>query len=500
MSMEKNDQVEARLKKLDKLRELGVNPYPYSFAVTHSSKQLREQQEELIASEAVIRFAGRVVRYNRKGKMCFMHLKDQEGRFQVLAAKSEVGEDDYEVVKLTDLGDWIGVEGKGYVTNTGEFSVLPSSYTLLSKAVRPLPVPKEKIDENGNKVIYDEFKDVENRYRHRYIDLTLNDDVRDVFLKRSKIVSTIRKYLDGHNYLEVETPTLQSIYGGANARPFQTHHNSADLELYLRVSNELYLKRCIVGGLERVFEFSRNFRNEGMDKTHNPEFTAIEFYEAYADYKDMMVHFETLWEKACLVANGTTQITYQGHDIELKTPWPRMTCFEALKTIGGIDVTSMSDDDLKKEMKKLHIELDGGYLRGKAILALFDELCEDKLIQPTFITDFPKESSPLCKVHRDDPELIEQFEPYICGMEVGNAYSELNDPIRQREALEEQVERGRGGEDETHPLDENFLHAIESGMPPTGGVGIGIDRMVMILTDSPTIRDVLLFPLMKPEQ
>lgn len=499
MAMERNDQVDARLAKLATLREMGINPYPYNFDRTHTSSELINNQAALLESEEVVRFAGRIVRFNRRGKMAFMHLKDQEGRLQILAAKTEVEEGNYEIVKLMDLGDWVGVEGKGFMTKTGEFSVLAAKMEILAKAVRPLPIPKEKIDADGNKTIFDEFKDVDTRYRHRYIDLTLNDGVRDTFLKRSRIVSTVRRYLEDGGYLEVDTPTLQTIYGGANARPFETHHNSADIQLYLRVSNELYLKRCIVGGLEKVFEFSRNFRNEGMDRTHNPEFTAVEFYEAYADYNDMMIHFETIWERACIAANGTTEIEFMGNKIDIKAPWKRMTCYDALKTIGGIDVESMSDDDLISEMEKHHIKLDGGFLRGKAILSLFEELCEDKLIQPTFITDFPKESTPLCKRHRNNPDLVEQFEPYICGMEIGNAYTELNDPILQREALEEQVERGRGGEDETHPIDENFLHAIESGMPPTGGVGIGIDRMVMVLTDSPTIRDVLLFPLMKPE-
>ena len=499
MAMEMNDQVKARLTKLDKLREMGVNPYPYKYELSHSSEALREEKESLLESGSEITWAGRIVRYNRKGKMCFTHLKDQFGRLQVVFAKSEIGEDVYEVVKLLDIGDWVGVKGKMFETPTGEYSIRAVEVELLSKAVRPLPIPKEKVDENGEKIVFDEFKDVETRYRQRYIDLTLNDSVREVFVKRTKIVQAIRSYLLGLEYLEVETPTLQPVYGGANARPFSTHHNAADMTLYLRVANELYLKRCIVGGFEKVFEFTKNFRNEGMDRTHSPEFTAIELYEAYADYNDMMDHFEKIWEQACVAANGTTEIEFQGKPISLKAPWPRLTVYDALKKYGNLEVKGMSDDELKAEMKKYHIELDGGYLRGKAILALFEELVEGHLIQPTFIIDFPKESAPLCKVHREDPELIEQFEPYINGWEVGNAYSELNDPIRQREALEEQVERGRGGEDETHPLDENFLHALESGMPPTGGLGIGVDRMIMLLTDSATIRDVQLFPLMKPE-
>ncbi len=499
MAMEKNDQVIARLAKLDKLREMGINPYPYKFERTHNSEELHAAKTELISAETEVAWAGRVVRYNRKGKMCFTHLKDQFGRLQVVFARDEVGLEPYEVVKMVDIGDWVGVCGKMFETPTGEYSVRATKVELLSKAVRPLPVPKEKWDEEGNKVVFDEFKDVETRYRQRYIDLSLNDSVRDVFVKRTKIVQAIRSYLLEKGYLEVETPTLQPIYGGANARPFTTHHNAADMTLYLRVANELYLKRCVVGGFEKVFEFTKNFRNEGMDRTHSPEFTAIELYEAYADYNDMMKHFESIWESACIAANGSTKVEFQGKEIDLKAPWPRLTVYEALQKYGNLDVKLLSDEELKAEMKKHHIELDGGFLRGKAILALFEELVEPHLIQPTFIIDFPKESTPLCKIHRNDPELIEQFEPYINGWEVGNAYSELNDPVLQRQFLEEQVERGRGGEDETHPLDENFLHAIESGMPPTGGVGIGVDRMVMLLTNSATIRDVQLFPLMKPE-
>lgn len=501
MAMMINDQVEARLAKLEALRQLGVEPYPYRFDPTHDSEALAAERETLLENETVVRWAGRVVRYNLRGKLGFIHLKDQKGRLQVMIAKGEVEEPGFAVFDLTDIGDWIGVEGKMMVTKTGEFTLLAKRYLMLSKAVQPLPIPKEKIDETtGEKVIFDEFKDTALRYRQRYLDLTLNDRVRETFLKRSKIVSEVRNYLLEHRYIEVDTPTLQPLYGGASARPFVTHHNTANMDLYLRVSNELYLKRCIVGGLERVFEFSRNFRNEGIDRTHNPEFTAIEFYQAYADYNDMMVHFESIWERACLAANGTTTIDYQGQSLNFKAPWPRLTVYQALEQLGGLDVESLDDEQLQQEMKKHHLELDGSWSRGRAIIALFEELCEEQLIQPTFIIDFPKEHTPLCKRHRNNPDLVEQFEPYINGWEVGNAYSELNNPIEQRKMLEDQVARGRGGEDETHPLDENFLHAIECGMPPTGGVGIGIDRMVMLLTDSSSIRDVLLFPLMKPEE
>lgn len=494
-----NDQVQARLAKLDKFKEMGVEAYPHKFNRTHDSKVLKENKDALMASGEAVAFAGRVVRFNRKGKMCFMHLKDRWGRLQVVCARDEVGEENYEIVKMTDLGDFIGVNGTMFETQSGEYSVRVKKVTMLSKAVRPLPVAKEKIDENGNKVVFNEFADVDTRYRQRYIDMAMNDDVKEVFIKRSKIMQAIREYLLEKGFIEVETPTLQPIYGGANARPFTTHHNACDMTLYMRVAPELYLKRCIVGGMEKVFEFSKNFRNEGMDRTHSPEFTGLEFYEAYADYNDMMVHFENIYERACIAANGTTKIMTQGKEIDFKAPWPRYSMIEAIEKFGGLKVNEMSDEDIKNKMEELGGHLDGEFSRGRGILELFELTVEGQLIQPTFIKDMPTESTPLCKKHRTIPGLIEQFEPYANGWELGNAYTELNDPIRQRELLEDQVRRGRGGEGETHPMDENFMHAIESGLPPTGGVGFGIDRMIMLLTNQETIRDVQLFPLMKPE-
>lgn len=479
------------------MREQGINPYPYKFTPSHSSAELKEKSEQLLADQTEISWAGRVVRYNRKGKMCFMHLKDALGRFQVLAVQSDVGEQEYELVKSIDIGDWVGANGTLMKTNSGEYTLQSKNISIISKAIYPLPIPKEKRDENGNVVVFDEFKDVETRYRERYIDLALNDSVREVFRKRAQIIQAIREYLIEKGFLEVETPTLQPIYGGANARPFVTHHNAADIDLYLRIAPELYLKRCIVGGLDKVFEFTKNFRNEGMDRTHSPEYTGLEFYEAFSDYNDMMVHFEHICERAAIAVNGTSKINYQGREIDFKTPWTRLSVYEAIEKFTGLRVKDLSDEELKAELAKRHIELDGTFSRGLAVLALFEETCEKELIQPTIIKDMPKESTPLCKTHRTDPDLVEQFEPYANGWELGNAYSELNDPVRQRELFEEQVERGRGGEDETHPMDENFLHAIECGMPPTGGVGIGIDRLVMLLTNQTTIRDVLLFPLMK---
>ncbi len=508
--MEMNDQVEARLEKLRKLREMGINPYPYGFAPTHDSAALTAEKEKLLPPPAVegdsapaatgpeIAFAGRIVRYNLKGKLAFVHLKDDMGRMQIMFGRDAVGEPSFELVKILDIGDWIGVKGSMFITRAGEYTVHAKTVELLSKAVRPLPIPKEKI-ENGVKVIFDEFKDVETRYRQRYVDLTLNDGVRETFKKRSRIIQAIRNYLLADNYLEVETPILQAIYGGASARPFLTHHNALDIPLYLRVSNELYLKRLITGGFPKVFEFAKDFRNEGIDRTHNPEFTLLEFYQAFADYNDMMKHFENVYAAACIAANGSPKFTYQGEEFDLTPPWPRMTVKQAILKFGGLDVDAMNDDQLKAELEKGQIELKGKYIRGLAIKALFEAKCEAQLKGPIFIIDHPKESTPLCKGHRSDPDLVEQFEPYINGWEVGNAYSELNDPLVQRKLLEDQVDRGRGGEDETHPLDEDFLRALECGMPPTGGVGIGIDRMVMLLTDSATIKDVLLFPLMKPE-
>ena len=342
-----NDQVMARLAKLDKFKEMGVDAYPHKFNRTHDSKVLKENKEALMVTKEPVAFAGRVVRFNRKGKMCFMHLKDRYGRLQVVVARDEVGEENYEIVKMTDLGDFIGVNGTMFETQSGEYSVRAEKVTMLSKAVRPLPVAKEKVDENGNKVVFNEFADVDTRYRQRYIDMALNDDVKEVFIKRSKIMQAIREYLLEKGFIEVETPTLQPIYGGANARPFTTHHNACDMTLYLRVAPELYLKRCIIGGMEKVFEFCKNFRNEGMDRTHSPEFTGLEFYEAYADYNDMMVHFENIYERACIAANGTTKVNYQGKEIDFKAPWPRYSMIEAIEKFGGIKVGDMSDDEIK---------------------------------------------------------------------------------------------------------------------------------------------------------
>ncbi len=448
------------------------------------------------------------------GKASFSHIKDQEGKIQFYIKKDEVGEDTYKVFKLLDIGDIVGVKGYVFRTKTGEVSIHCLELTLLTKSIQPLPVVKEEITETGEKIIHDAFADVELRYRQRYIDLIVNDNVKDTFIKRTAVIKSIKNTLERHNFFEVETPTLQPIYGGANARPFVTKHNALGIDLYLRISNELYLKRLIVGGFNRVYEFVKDFRNEGIDRTHNPEFTQVEWYQAYGDYFDSMNLFEEAVEQAAIDALGTTKINYQGTDIDLKRPWKRLKMTDAIKEKTGLDVINMKRADIADYMLKNEIEFDKKISGNKGLLIanLFEAVCEEDLVQPTFVIDHPIDTTPLCKPMREyslqqieemkkDPEqviFVERFEPYINKWEMGNSYTELNDPILQRKLLEEQVERGRGGEAETHPMDEDFLNAIEIGMPPTTGVGMGIDRLVMLLTNSYSIRDVILFPLMKP--
>lgn len=498
MSIRVNDQQMARLRKIDQLRSLGIDPYPPVFHATYSSSQLLESRESPNETNTIIAYAGRVVRYNRKGKICFMHIKDQFGKIQAVISATEVGDEAYEVVKLVDLGDWIGVKGEMFTTKTGEYSVLASQFNMLSKAIRPLPTPKEKNVSEGDSIKFDEFSDVETRYRQRYIDLAPNDSVRMVFHRRSQIIASLRTYLAGEGYMEVETPVLQPVYGGANAFPFVTHHNAADLDLYLRISNELYLKRCIIGGFERVFEFAKDFRNEGIDKTHNPEFTLLEFYQAFADYTIMMDHVETMIERACIDLYGTASLNYSGTTIDVSTPWRRIRLKDAVKTHAGIEVDRLDDNELMKAASACNRELSNAAGRGEMVNVIFEEMVAPELIQPHIVMDFFRESSPLCRSHRNDSDLIEQFEVYIGGMELCNSYSELVDPIEQRKRLEDQANQERRKSGGSHPVDADFLFALESGMPPTGGEGIGIDRLAMLLTDSVNIRDVLLFPLMKP--
>lgn len=519
--METNDLIKRRLEELEEIKKLGVNPYPHRFDVSTNSAEVlagytdpKDEAETEERKKIIVSVAGRIMGLRRMGKASFCHIKDEAGRIQIYVRQNDVGEDLYKIFKLLDIGDIIGVNGYAFRTKMGEVSIHAVSFTLLTKSIQPLPVVKEEITESGEKIVHDAFADVELRYRQRYIDLIVNEFVRDTFIKRTKIIKSIKNTLENYNFFEVETPTLQTIYGGANARPFVTELNALKLPLYLRISNELYLKRLVVGGFNRVYEFVRDFRNEGIDRTHNPEFTQVEWYQAYGDYFDSMNLFEEVVEHACLAVHGKTNIEYQGVEIDFKRPWKRIKMVDAIKEHTGLDVMNMTKSEIIKYMKEKNIEYDPVLEKNKGLViaALFEETCEESLVQPAFVTEHPLDTTPLCKPLREysmqqleemknDPEQVifaERFEPYINKWELGNSYSELNDPVLQRRLLEDQVERGRGGEQETHPLDEDFLRAIEVGMPPTTGVGMGVDRLVMLLTNSHTIRDVLFFPLMRP--
>jgi lysyl-tRNA synthetase class 2 len=444
--------------------------------------------------------AGRLMSRRIMGKASFADLKDSKGRIQLYISRDEIcpGDDKelYNTVfkKLLDIGDFIGIKGYVFRTQMGEISVHVSELTVLSKSLRPLPIVKEK-----DGVKYDDFSDPELRYRQRYVDLVVNEGVRDIFLKRNKVYKSMREFFDSKGYLEVETPILQSIPGGASARPFITHHNALDIPLYLRIADELYLKRLIVGGFEGVYEFSKNFRNEGMDRTHNPEFTCMEIYISYKDYNWMMDFTEAMLEKVCLDVNGATEVKVGENVISFKRPFKRVTMTESIKEFTGVDITGMDEDALRNVCKQLHIEVDESFGKGKLIDEIFGEKCEGNYIQPTFITDYPIEMSPLCKRHRDNPELTERFELMVAGKELCNAYSELNDPIDQYERFQEQLRLSQKGDDEAMFIDMDFVRALEYGMPPTSGMGIGIDRLVMLMTGQTTIQEVLLFPQMKPE-
>ncbi|MDO6736809.1 lysine--tRNA ligase [Wenyingzhuangia sp. 2_MG-2023] len=498
--MQLSEQEIVRREKLDKLRALGINPYPADlFPVDIYSKQIKEGYEE--GKKVVI--AGRLMRKKIQGKASFAELQDAEGRIQIYFNRDEIcpGEDKtmYNDVfkKLLDLGDFIGVEGELFKTQVGEISVMVRDFKLLSKALKPLPLPKT--DAEGN--TYDEFNDPELRYRQRYADLVVNPQVKEVFVKRTKLFNAMRQFFNDKGYFEVETPVLQPIAGGASARPFMTHHNSLDIPLYMRIANELYLKRLIVGGFDGVYEFSKNFRNEGMDRTHNPEFTAMEIYVAYKDYNWMMTFTENLLEHCALAVNGTTDVVFGEHQVSFKAPFARVTMADSIKHFTGFDITGKNEDELRAGAKEMGIEIDDTMGKGKLIDEMFGEKCEGNYIQPTFITDYPKEMSPLCKEHRDNPELTERFELMICGKEVANAYSELNDPIDQRERFEAQLKLAERGDDEaSNFIDEDFLRALEYGMPPTSGLGIGMDRLIMYLTNNQSIQEVLFFPQMRPEK
>ncbi len=488
-----------RLEKLNQLRALGIDPYPAAaYPVNHTTQEVKVNYSE---GKSVV-IAGRLMSRRIQGKASFAELQDASGRVQIYFNRDEIcpGEDktQYNEVykKLLDIGDFIGVEGTLFTTQVGEKTVQVKNFSVLSKALKPLPLPKT--DSQGN--VHDEFNDPELRYRQRYADLVVNPQVKEVFVKRTRLFNAIRDFFNERGYFEVETPVLQPIPGGAAARPFITHHNSLDIPLYLRIANELYLKRLIVGGFDGVYEFSKNFRNEGMDRTHNPEFTAMEIYVAYKDYHWMMEFCEELLEYCALQVNGTSQAQFGEHLIDFKAPYPRITMTDAIKKYAGIDITGASESDLRQAAKSLDIEVDDSMGKGKLIDEIFGAKCEGQFIQPTFITDYPKEMSPLTKTHRDHPELTERFELMVCGKEIANAYSELNDPVDQRERFEAQAKLADRGDDEAMYIDHDFLRALEYGMPPTSGMGIGMDRLIMFLTNNPSIQEVLFFPQMKPER
>lgn len=491
-----NQVMRARREKLHRLKELGVNPYPYKFERTDFSINILNEPNKYLGKKVAI--AGRLMSIREHGRVTFGHVMDSKGKIQIYVRQDLVGKDRYEIFKLLDIGDIIGVEGEIFTTRTGEITVQVAQFELLSKTLRPLPIVKEKVA-GQERIVYDPFTDKELRYRQRYVDLIVNPEVREVFIKRAKIISFIRQFLDNMGYLEVETPILQPIYGGASARPFVTHHNALDMKLYLRIADELYLKRLIVGGFDGVYEISKDFRNEGMDRFHNPEFTMMELYIAYEDYYFMMELVEKMLSSLAQELYGGTKITFQGQEIDLRPPWKRIKLFEAIKEFTGKDLYGKDWRELQKIAEELGIKTESFWREGKIIDEIFSEKVEPHLIQPTFVIDYPVELSPLAKRHRDDPRLVERFEPFIAGKEVGNAFSELNDPIDQRERFLEQKKLLDLGDEEAQVLDEDFLRALEYGMPPTTGLGIGIDRLVMIFTDQPSIRDVIFFPHMRPE-
>ena len=498
--MQLSEQEIIRREKLQALRNLGINPYPADlYPVKHTSKAIKDNFEE--GKKVVI--AGRLMSVRDQGKAAFAEIQDSEGRIQVYFNRDFIcqGEDKtlYNQVfkKLTDLGDFLGIEGELFTTQVGAKCIRVDNFTFLSKTLRPLPFPKT--DEDGK--VYDAFNDAELRYRMRYVDLVVNPQVKEVFVKRTKLFTAMRTFFNESGYMEVETPILQSIPGGAAARPFMTHHNSLDIPLYMRIANELYLKRLIVGGFDGVYEFSKNFRNEGMDRTHNPEFTAMEIYVAYKDYNWMMEFTENLLEYCATKVNDTPETTFGEHKISFKAPYARVTMTQSIIDFTGFDISGKTEAELYEAAKGMGIDVNETMGKGKLIDEIFGAKCEGNYIQPTFITDYPKEMSPLCKQHRDNPELTERFELMVCGKEIANAYSELNDPIDQRERFEAQMALAEKGDDEANGIiDEDFLRALEYGMPPTSGLGIGMDRLIMFLTNNASIQEVLFFPQMRPEK
>ena len=482
-----NEQMQVRIDKMHKIEEHGWKPFGYRFLYTHRAADIAAQFDELSEKETEVKMAGRIMAIRGHGKTCFMDMQDKTGRIQVYVRKDVIGEENYALIKLMDIGDTVGITGTAFRTHMGELSIKANSVEMLSKSLRPLP---EK---------WHGLKDVETRYRQRYVDLIVNPEVRDTFVKRSQIIRSVREVLDSHDFLEVETPILNTIAGGAAARPFISYHDALDMQVYMRIAPELYLKRLIVGGMDRVYEMGRVFRNEGIDNRHNPEFTSVEIYQAFADYRDMMDLTEEVVVKTAEKVLGTTTINYEGTTIELASPWKRMSMIEAVKEYSGKDFTDVTDlEEARAIAKELNVAIEPSFGIGKIINACFEEYVEDKLIQPTFITGHPKEISPLAKSNPENPEITDRFEAYIYGREICNGFTELNDPIDQKERFLKQVEERANGDEEANMMDEDFVNALEYGLPPTGGLGIGIDRLVMFLTNSSTIRDVLFFPTMKP--
>jgi len=487
-----------RREKLQKIIDRGINPYPVKSQRTHKIEELWQDRDNFIENNNEVIIVGRLFAMRRQGKIGFGNLQDISGKIQIFVKKDELGDDNYELFKLCDMGDFVQVTGTCFITQTGEYSVKATNITLLTKNLRPTPTVKEK-EIDGQLVRYDEFSDIELRYRKRYLDLLLNPDRKETFIQRSKIIQTIRDYLNSLDFIEVETPILQPLYGGANARPFVTHHNSLDMDLYLRIATELYLKRLIIGGFERVYEIGKNFRNEGMDRTHNPEFTAIELYQAYSDLEGMMDITEGLIQAIAKNVFNKSIFTFHKKEINVGTAFRRASMADLVEDYSGFSAHDLDYDKMVEFMKSKKLEIPANVGPGKLLEELFEHFVEPNLIQPTFVTDFPTEVSPLAKMRADNPKFVERFELFICGGEYGNAFSELNDPLDQRQRLEEQAKLREMGDDEANVVDEDFLEALEYGMPPMGGLGIGIDRLIMLLTNNSSIKEVILFPTMKPE-
>jgi lysyl-tRNA synthetase class 2 len=490
-----NQLIKARKEKLQKLIEMGINPYPAKAKRTHLIGDILTEPEKFIKEEINVEIVGRICSLRKMGKASFFHIEDKSGKIQIYIRRDDVGERNYKVFKQCDLGDFVNIFGKVFCTQTGELSIHTDKFSFLSKSIRPLPIVKER-EEEGKKVVYDQFVDKELRYRKRYLDLLLNPEVKETFIKRTKIIKMMREFLDKKDFIEVETPILQPLYGGAAAQPFITKHNKLDMNLYLRIADELYLKRLVIGGFERVYEVCKDFRNEGMDKMHNPEFTMIELYQAYADYNDIMNLVEDMLTEIAIEICGTHKFEYDGNKIDLTKPWKRASIISLIEEYAKIDIEKMSIGEMVDFCKEHEIELES-QTYGKVIDEIFKQFVEPNLIQPTFVIDYPKEISPLAKSKPDNPQIVERFEVFISGLEIGNAFTELNDPIDQRARLEAQAEKRKLGDLSANQVDEDFLEAMEYGMSPTGGLGLGVDRIVMLFTNSHSIKDVIFFPQMR---